>query len=317
MRGRHPPPDHSSTPVGPPRYDCGVRVVDLDRDMRDVIPTGSTSESEFLFSRMAERTLRATRAAPGRRILDVAAGLGQDASALAARGAFAVAAEPSARMTALARLVQGRKAAERPRSEPRASGGGRPQGRASGDPAAPVFVRAWSDALPFASGSFDAVICKGSLDHFDRPRVAIAEMARVAGPKGRVVLAVANFESAACRAARRLDGLREGWLRRELPRGRRHYDVPHDHFTRYELALLREQAGEWIDLELVEGVSLAWGFPGWSRAVRSLPAPVARASLQALDALARRLPSLADVVILAGPPRRRAELPRASATTSA
>ena len=178
-------------------------------------------------------------------------------------------------------------------------------------------MRAWSDALPFASASFDAVICKGSLDHFDRPRAAIAEMARVARPGGRVVLAVANFESAACRAARSLDGLREERLGRELPRGRRHYDVPHDHFTRYELPLLREQAGEWIDLEIVEGVSLAWGFPGWSRAVRRLPAPVARASLQALDALARRLPSLADVVVLAGPPRNAPELPRDSATTSA
>jgi len=272
-----------------------VRVVDLDRDMRDVIPTGSTRESEFLFARMAERTLRATRAASGQRILDVAAGLGQDASALAARGALAVAAEPSSRMTALAKLVQGREAAaQRGVAE-----------RSAGLPARPpVWVRAWSDALPFASASFDAVICKGSLDHFDRPRAAIAEMARVARPAGRVVLAVANFESAACRAARGLDGLREGWLHRELPRGRRHYDVPHDHFTRYELALLREQAAEWIHLEIVEGVSLAWGFPGWSRAVARLPGPMARASLQALDGLARRLPSLADVVILAGPPRR-------------
>jgi hypothetical protein len=128
-------------------------------------------------------------------------------------------------------------------------------------------------------------------------------MARVAKPAGRVVLAVANFESAACRAARAADALREGWLRRELPRGRRHYDVPHDHFTRYELALLREQVAESVELELVEGVSLAWGFPGWSRTLGRLPEPVARASLQALDALARRLPSLADVVVLAGRPR--------------
>jgi SAM-dependent methyltransferase len=268
-----------------------MRVVDLDRDMRDVIPTGATRESGFLFARMAERTLRAARAAAGRRILDVAAGLGQDAAALAARGAFAVAAEPSSRMTALAKLLDGK-------------GAGPP----------PVRVRAWSDALPFAAGSFDAVICKGSLDHFDRPRAAIAEMARVAKPAGRVVLAIANFESAACRAARGLDAFREGWLRRELPRGRRHYDVPHDHFTRYEVALMREQAGEWLDLEVVEGVSLAWGFPGWSRAVASLPAAAARGALQALDGLARRLPSLADVVILAGRPRRAA---RASSTTSA
>jgi SAM-dependent methyltransferase len=264
-----------------------MRVADLDRDMRDVIPTGSTRESEFLFARMAEAALGACRAAAGQRVLDVAAGLGQDAAELAARGAFAVAAEPSPRMLALARLL------------------------APGRPGpAPHFVRAWSDAIPFASASFDAVLCKGSLDHFDRPGAALAEMARVAKPDGRVVLAVANFESAACRAARGLDRVREGWLRRELPRGRRHYDVPADHFTRYELALLREQAGAAIDLELVEGVSLLWGFPGWSRALKTLPEPAARAALRALDALARRLPALADVVILAGPPRR-------SASTSA
>ena len=251
--------------------------------MRDVIPTGATRESEFLFSRMAERTLRATRSASGRRVLDVAAGLGQDASQLAARGAWAVAAEPSARMSALAKLVQP---------------------RLPGPP--PIRVRAWSDALPFASGSFDAVFCKGSLDHFDRPRAAIAEMARVARRDGRVVLAVANFESAACRAAERLDWLRERWLGRSPARGRRHYDVPHDHFTRYELPLMREQAGEALELELVEGVSLAWGFPGWSRALERLPAPVACGALQALDALARRLPALADVVVLAGRPRRSA-----------
>jgi SAM-dependent methyltransferase len=268
-----------------------MRVVDLDRDMRDVIPTGSTRDSEFLFARMAQRTLAATRAGRGARVLDVAAGLGQDSAALGALGAFAVAAEPSARMTALALMIREKLPGP-----------------------LPAFVRAWSDALPFRSGCFDAVICKGSLDHFDRPRVALAEMARVAKPEGRVVLAVANFESAACRAARGLDGLRQRWLRRAPPRGRRHYDVPHDHFTRYETALAREQASEVLELEVVEGVSLAWGLPGWSRAVARLPAPVAGAALQTLDALARRLPGLADVVILAGRPRRRR---RRSSTSSA
>src|SRR5262245_57699309 len=259
---------------------AAVRVADLDRDMRDVIPTGSTRDSEFLFARMAERTLCATRAGRGGRVLDVAAGLGQDASRLAGQGAFAVAAEPSRRMTALAKLVQERL-----------------PGRA------PTWVRRWSGALPFASGSFDAVFCKGSLDHFDRPCASIAEMVRVAKPDGRVVLAIANFESAACRAARALDALREGWLRRELPRGRRHYDVPHDHFTRYELGLMRAQASESLELDLVEGVSLAWGLPGWAAAVGRLPAPLADGALRALDLLARRLPALADVVIVAGRPR--------------
>jgi SAM-dependent methyltransferase len=259
-----------------------MRVVDLDRDMRDVIPTGSTAESAFLFERMTERTLAGARPAPGRRILDVAAGLGQDALALAERGAWVVGAEPSARMTALARMGAGQAGA------------------------LPVWVRSWSDALPFASDSFDAAICKGALDHFDRPRRAIAEMARVTRPDGHVVLAIANFDSAACRVARSLDAAKEVWLERELPRGRRHYDVPHDHFTRYELGLMREQASEWLELEEVAGVSLAWGLPGWSRSVQRLPAALARAALGALDWLARRAPELADVVVLSGRPRRSA-----------
>lgn len=263
-----------------------MRLVDLDRDMRDVIPTGTSRDSEFLFARMTERTLDGVGPAAGRRILDVASGFGQDAAALCDRGGRLVAAEPSARMSALARAA----AAER---------GG----------AGPEWVRCWGDALPFADDSFDAVFCKGALDHFDRPVAAIAEMARVTRPSGRVVLAVANFESLACRAARALDALREDWLGRAPRRGRRHYDVPHDHFTRYELELMREQAASALELERVEGISLAWGLPLWTRAVGGLPSELARRALEGLDWLARRSPGLADVVLLVGRPR--------SATTSA
>jgi SAM-dependent methyltransferase len=170
----------------------------------------------------------------------------------------------------------------------------------------PAWVRSWSDALPFADGSFDAVFCKGAIDHFDQPRRAIAEMARVTKDDGRVVLAIANFESAACRVSRGLDAARERWLGDALSRGRRHYDVPHDHFTRYELDLMREQASEFVELGEVEGCSMAWGLPGWSRTVERLPGGVADAALQGLDRLARALPQLADVVVLAGPPRRSA-----------
>ena len=258
-----------------------MRVVDLDRDMRDVIPTGTTRDSEFLFGRMTGRTLALAEGRAGRRILDVASGFGQDAAALAEGGAWVVGAEPSARMSGLART----------QSEQRTG-------------PLPSWVRSWSDALPFAAGSFDAVICKGAIDHFDRPDLAIAEMARVTRPSGRVVLAIANFDSFACRAARGLDAAREGLLGRTLPRGRRHYDVPHDHFTRYELDLMRDQASASLELECVEGISMAWGLPQWSRTVERLPQPVACAALGALDALARLRPSLSDVVILAGRPKR-------------
>jgi SAM-dependent methyltransferase len=249
--------------------------------MRDVVPTGTTRDSEYLFARMTGRSLDLARPGRGTRVLDVASGFGQDAIALSQRGSWAVGAEPSQRMSGLARLQSN---------------------RASGR--TPSWVRSWSDALPFRDGSFDGVICKGALDHFDRPREAIAEMARVTRCDGRVVLAIANFESLSCRVARGLDCVKETWLGRPLPRGRRHYDVPSDHFTRYEIELMREQARASLEIDVVEGISLAWGMPGWSRSVGRLPAPVAQWTLVALDRMARLLPGLADVVILAGRPRR-------------
>jgi SAM-dependent methyltransferase len=264
-----------------------VRVVDLDRDMSDVIPTGTTRDSAFLFERMTGATLAAAAPAPGRRILDVASGFGQDAFALRRAGAAVVGAEPSLRMTGWARLT--------------ANAAGR----------APHWVRAWSDALPFATGSFDAVVCKGALDHFDRPELAIAEMSRVTRDAGHVVLAVANFGSLACRLARLVDDGRERVLGRPASRGRRHYDVPADHFTRYELALLRAQAERQLWLERVEGISLAWGLPAWTRRVGRLPPGVAQAALEGLDWIARRLPALADVILLVGRPRRPALAPLA------
>ncbi len=257
-----------------------MRVVDLDRDMSDVIPTGTTRDSQLLFERMTEVTLAMAEPAPGRRILDVASGFGQDSIALAARGAEVVGAEPSARMSAWAKLVSA---------------------KATGR--IPSWVRGWSDALPFAAGSFDAAICKGAIDHFDRPELAIAEMARVTRPDGRVVLAIANFHSLACRLAHAQDTLAGLWSGGAPRRGRRHYDVPADHFTRYDLDLMREQAARSLDLERVVGVSLGWGFGPWTRLVERLPRALAFGALQRLDALALRKPSLADVVVLVGRPR--------------
>lgn len=249
--------------------------------MSDVIPTGTTRDSQYLFDRMTERTLALAGAAPGRRVLDVASGFGQDALSLATRGAFVVGAEPSARMTAWALLTSAK--AEGP---------------------VPRWVRAWSHTLPFRDGSFDAVLCKGALDHFDRPGRAIAEMARVTKPEGRVILAIANFESLACRAARAVDDLQEGLLGRILRRGRRHYDVPADHFTRYDLDLMREQAGEHVTIDHVEGISLLWGLPQWTRTLERLREDRALPLVRAAGRIAERVPRLADVVLLAGRPRR-------------
>jgi SAM-dependent methyltransferase len=42
--------------------------------------------------------------------------------------------------------------------------------------------------LPFVDASFDLVVCRGALHHFARPEQAVAEMARVCRPAGRVVM---------------------------------------------------------------------------------------------------------------------------------
>ncbi|MCP5068662.1 MAG: class I SAM-dependent methyltransferase [bacterium] len=251
--------------------------------MSDVIPTGTTRDSEYVFDRMTQATLAATRPGPGRRILDVASGFGQDAIELQTRGAWVVGAEPSERMMAWTRMKSG---------------------EASGP--VPGWVQAWGDALPFADDSFDAAFCKGALDHFDQPDTAIAEMARVTRPGGRVVLTIANYDSFTCRASRVVDDLTEFALNRPMRRGRRHYDVPNDHFTRYDLALMHEQLETHVAVDHVEGLSLAWGLPIWTRTIGHLPAGLADISLRTLDRIARYAPSLADVLILAGTPLKKA-----------
>jgi SAM-dependent methyltransferase len=251
-----------------------MRVVDLERDMSDVIPTGLSRDSSFLFERMTEETLAATAARSGDRVLDSAGGLGQDSRALGLRGARAICAEPSRRMESLGRLLDAREGS------------------------APLWVRAWSEALPFADASFDAAFCKGALDHFDDPERAIQELARVVRPGGTVVLAVANFASLGCRAQRWLERFERG-----SRSGRRNYHVPSDHFTRYDPELLRAQLQQHLVVERWLGISLLWGVRPWVALLGRLGEGAAMRLLRAADALARRFPGCADVLVVSGRPR--------------
>jgi SAM-dependent methyltransferase len=166
-----------------------------------------------------------------------------------------------------------------------------------------LWVRAWSEALPFRSDSFDGAFCKGSLDHFDDPVACIAETARVTRPGGHVVFAVANFESLGCRILRGLDGLKRV-LGQGSTSGRRHYDVPSDHFTRYDGDLLRTQLERHLVLQSWVGVSLLWGVRGWAALLDRLPGPFAQALLRVADRIARAVPGWADVIVATGRPRR-------------
>jgi SAM-dependent methyltransferase len=104
----------------------------------------------------------------GDAVLDVACGPGNFTKAFAdAVGAGGVVVGLDASRTMLAQAVR-----ERP----------------DGNPAGPAYVRASATDLPFRDGSFDAVCCFAALYLIEDPLLAVAEIARVLAPGGRVAL---------------------------------------------------------------------------------------------------------------------------------
>jgi ubiquinone/menaquinone biosynthesis C-methylase UbiE len=55
-----------------------------------------------------------------------------------------------------------------------------------------TLARGSADALPFADGAFDVVVCTEVLEHVPDPAGVVAELMRVAGPAGRVVVSIPN-----------------------------------------------------------------------------------------------------------------------------
>jgi SAM-dependent methyltransferase len=53
-------------------------------------------------------------------------------------------------------------------------------------------LRASLTTLPFASETFDLIICKHVLEHLEEPESAFRELARVLGPRGRLLILTPN-----------------------------------------------------------------------------------------------------------------------------
>jgi SAM-dependent methyltransferase len=111
-------------------------------------------------ARLVDPMLDAAAVGPGARVLDVACGPGDATAAAADRGARAVGVDVATAMVEVARR------------------------RHPGLP----FLRAAAEALPFASGAFDAVLGGLLVHHLAEPVPVVREFARVLAPGGRLVL---------------------------------------------------------------------------------------------------------------------------------
>ncbi len=251
--------------------------VDLDWAVDEDMPPGPyPRDSQFVFRRVPELvTDEATRGHPGR-VLDVACGLGGQLALLRERGWEGWGLDAS---LPLARHCRDRFAEEAP------------------------LVCATAEALPFRDGSFDRIVCQGSLDHFPQPRAFMQEIARVLRPDGRAVIGISNFDSLSCRLGRGLYALSERWGR-PVYHGRNYWNIPSNHTFRGTYSGLVGLGAPGLQLVACRGISLLWLFNRWTRLVEALPAPLAWSALSILDQIAYQLPSLADLVVSVWRPNR-------------
>jgi len=252
--------------------------VDLDWNDEDVLPPVLSLDTEYVFRRMTDETLKATQAGAGQRVLDVGCGRGMDAASMAKKGGTFFGCEPSRVMLRKARewlRVSGQKV---------------------------TLVSSLAEGLPFINGTFNRVVCKGAIDHFRNPEKAVSEMCRVTAPGGKVIISVANFESFSCSVSRFLNKLSRRFFGREIPRPHI-WEVPADHTFKFDYPSIIPLARRFLRVESIKGVSLLWGFPRWSGMLKKIPHPWALILLRGVDKIASWNPAWSDVLIITGRPR--------------
>jgi len=264
----------SSPPSAEPAFDLDYSIHDFEVDPH--------RDSQFVFRRVAEVMLQEGLLRRGR-TLDVACGTGQLGVQITERGGDAWGIDPSPEMLGVSRWLY--------------------------RPDQIVLVRGIAESLPYRDGSFDRVICQGALDHFVAPRRFMDDAARVLRPDGRLVLALANYESLSCRLGRVLHRVTSTALGRPPTSGRPYFVPPPDHFHRGTLAFVRRLGGRTLELERCYGLSLLWLLRGfhtwtWGKTLDRLPATLAEGVLRSIDRMGRRMPSFADMIVSIWRPRK-------------
>jgi SAM-dependent methyltransferase len=250
-----------ATGTDQPGLDLSYSIEDFD--------AGTRRDSHILYRAIEDTMLDLVTPKPGARVLDVACGTGKQPMRIAQRNCYAVGAEASMEMIGLGRWVQ-------------------PESRAR-------IVRSIAEALPFRDGAFDRVMCQGSLDHFADPAAFMREAARVTAPDGRVVIALANFESIACRVGRGVDRFNRK-LRRPRPPWRQYWQIPEDHNVKGDLPYVRQLGGDALELERCFGMSMLWNVAPYGWTLDHLPEGVAGRVWHALDRIGRNRPQHSDMI---------------------
>ncbi len=252
---------------------------DTDWTDEEIVLSDMTPDTLFVFDRMTEETVNAVDPRPGELVLDVACGRGIDARSLAERGAKLFGIEASSAMIEKAFELLG------------PDGGGI------------KLLRSLAEDLPFADNTFDKVVTKGAMDHFADIEESMAEMARVTRPSGTVIVAIANFESLTCRLGRFYGAACEK-LTGKTPGEQPFWEPPHDHNFKFDLDVLKNLMGKHCKIKSMTGLSMMWGFPRWGAVTRKMPDTMADFTLKSLDRWARSTPTLADVLVATGTPKK-------------
>jgi len=247
--------------------------IDLEWTEDDVVPPIVYPDLDFLFQQMLHLTLEEVAPNRGELILDIGCGKAIDGAHLSTKGAMVIGLEPSKLMMVRAKEYLSEQNAE------------------------VALAQGIGETLPFKSHSFDKVMCKGALDHFFSPSKTMKEIARVLKPEGEMIVSIANFESLGFHAGKRLYPITK-FLSPSLYGQRKPWEPPPDHQYKFDYPFLSSLVKQHFEIKKTKGISLLFGLPLWGSFLSRLPNSVARAILKILDKLARRFPSLADVILM-------------------
>lgn len=247
--------------------------LDLRWNDDEVVPRKVRPDLEFMFRQGERLILQEVGAREGEYILDIGCGRAIDAAMLAESGAVVIGLEPSEVMLSRAKEHLG------------------------AVNALVALSQGVGESLPFRSGSFDKVMCKGALDHFISPGKTMEEISRVLKPDGEAIIAIANLESLACHIGKRLFWLR-AIFSREADELVKPWVPPTDHTYKFDYQSISGLVKSYFQVERVDGISLFYGMPWWGDILSMLPKPVRHGILTLLDKAARSFPSLADIIVV-------------------